>query len=234
VQLTVVHDDFDEGSKAFESISGGWPKVLSSLKSFLETGSGLAPSWSEEDMKKIRELERSMIDLAAFTPKTVYVTYIAATPEKVWQALTDPAFTRQYFGGFVIDLEPRAGGAFRLRYPDGRIHISGAVVEWTPPRRFICTWLVEGMKDFAELPVCLVTYDIETSGDAVKLTMTESHSWDVPDAILAGGRSGWPAILSGLKSVVETGKPLAVQMGPAPGFMDAVKKAVAEKPWFRR
>jgi uncharacterized protein YndB with AHSA1/START domain len=58
VQLTIVHDDFDEGSKAFESISGGWPKVLSSLKSFLETGKGLAPSWTDEDMKKIRELER--------------------------------------------------------------------------------------------------------------------------------------------------------------------------------
>jgi uncharacterized protein YndB with AHSA1/START domain len=59
VQLTIVHDDFDEGSKAFESISGGWPKVLSSLKSFLETGKGLAPSWTEEDLKKIHELERA-------------------------------------------------------------------------------------------------------------------------------------------------------------------------------
>lgn len=57
VQLTVVHDDFDEGSKAFESISGGWPKVLSSLKSFLETGKGLEPSWTEDDLRKIHELE---------------------------------------------------------------------------------------------------------------------------------------------------------------------------------
>ena len=57
VQLTIVHDDFDERSKAFESISGGWPKVLSSLKSFLETGKGLDPSWTEGDLKKIHELE---------------------------------------------------------------------------------------------------------------------------------------------------------------------------------
>ncbi|MET0279110.1 MAG: SRPBCC domain-containing protein, partial [Pseudorhodoplanes sp.] len=107
------------------------------------------------------------------------------------------------------------------------------VVEWSPPRRFVCTWLVEGMKEFAELPVCLVTYDIEPAGDAVKLTMTESHSWDVPDAILAGGQSGWPAILSNLKSVLETGKKMSVQMAPPVGFMEAVQKAVAEKPWLK-
>ena len=58
VKLTVVHDDFDEGSKVFESISGGWPKVLSSLKSFMEMGKGLDPSWSEDDLRKIEEARR--------------------------------------------------------------------------------------------------------------------------------------------------------------------------------
>lgn len=53
VKLTVIHDDFDEGSEVFESISGGWPLVLSSLKSMLETGTALAPTFSEEDMRKI-------------------------------------------------------------------------------------------------------------------------------------------------------------------------------------
>lgn len=168
---------------------------------------------------------------AQFTPKTIYVIYIAATPEAVWQALTDPAFTRQYFAGFSVDAEPRAGGAFKLLYPDGRTHIGGEVVEWSPPRRFSCTWLVEGMKEFAELPVCLVTYDIEPAGEAVRLTMTESHSWDVPEAILSGGRQGWPAILSGLKSVLETGKAPVLKMEPPPEFMEAVKRAVTEKPW---
>jgi uncharacterized protein YndB with AHSA1/START domain len=170
---------------------------------------------------------------AQFKPKTVYVIYIAATPEQVWQALTEPQFTRQYFAGFSVDVEPKSGGAFRLLYPDGRVHIGGRVVEWSPPRRFSCTWLVEGIADFAELPECLVTYDIEPAGDAVRLTMTEAHSWDIPDAILAGGRQGWPAILSGLKSVLETGKPLAVKMGPPPEFMEAVRQVVAEKPWLR-
>ena len=165
-----------------------------------------------------------MIDPGQFTPKTVYVTYIAATPEKVWQAQTDPAFTRQYFGGFSIEVEPRTGGAFCLRQPDGRVHMSGRVIDWSPPRRFSCTWLVEGMPEFRELPVCLVTYEIEQVGAAVKLTMIEAHSWDIPDAILQGGRTGWPAILSSLKSVLETGKPLALKMEPPKEMMVALER----------
>jgi uncharacterized protein YndB with AHSA1/START domain len=164
-----------------------------------------------------------MVDTTKFKPNTVYVTYIAATPEKVWQGLTDPAFTKQYFAGFAVDVEPRTGGAFRMLYPDGRTHIRGEVVDWSPPRRFCCTWVVEGMPGFAELPACLVTYDIEQAGDAVKLTMTEAHSWDVPEAILSGGRSGWPAILSSLKSLLETGKSLVIIMEPPKELMEAVK-----------
>jgi uncharacterized protein YndB with AHSA1/START domain len=172
-----------------------------------------------------------MTDISKFKPNTVYVIYIASTPEKVWQALTDPAFTRQYFGGFAIEVEPKAGGAFYLRNPDGTVHMSGQVLDWSPPRRFSCTWIVEGMPEFRELPECIVTYEIEQAGGAVKLTMTESNSWDIPDAILEGGRTGWPAILSGLKSVLETGKPLDVKLAPPEGMVEAVKKAVAERAW---
>jgi len=175
-----------------------------------------------------------MIEVSKFKPKTVYVTYIAATPEKVWQALTDASFTKQYFFGFAVDVEPKQGGVFRLLAPDGHVHVRGEVVDWSPPRRLSVTWLVEGMKDFGELPECLVSYDIEPSGEAAKLTMSESHSWDVPDAILSGGRSGWPAILSSLKSVLETGKPVAMKMeGPPPEFTAAVQEAVSNKPWLK-
>jgi hypothetical protein len=63
-----------------------------------------------------------MINAAKYKPKTVYVAYIAATPERVWQALTDPAFSSLYFFGFAVDVEPKHGGAFYHRYPDGRVH----------------------------------------------------------------------------------------------------------------
>jgi uncharacterized protein YndB with AHSA1/START domain len=175
-----------------------------------------------------------MIDIARFKPKTVYVTYIASTPEKVWQALTDAAFTKQYFFGFAIDIEPKTGGAFRMLGGDGGTHVKGAVVEWSPPRRLVYSWLVAGMAGFSDLPECLVSYDIEPSGQAVKLTMMELHSWDVPPSILAGGQDGWPKILSSLKSLLETGKPVSMAMGgPPSGMIEAVKKAVAEKPWLK-
>jgi len=175
-----------------------------------------------------------MTDTSKFKPKTVYVTYIVSTPEKVWQALTDPVFTRQYFFGFAVDVEPKVGGAFRLLGPDGRVHVRGEIVAWDPPRRFASTWLVEGMKGYGELPECMVDYEIERSGEAVKLTMMESHSWDVPEAILKGGQTGWPKILSSLKSVLETGKPVAMKMeGPPPEITEAVQKALAQKPWLK-
>lgn len=175
-----------------------------------------------------------MIDVARFKPKTVYVTYIAATPEKVWQALTDAAFTRQYFFGFAIEIEPKTGGAFRMLGLDGSTHISGVVVDWSPPRRLVYSWAVKGVGAFGELPDCLVSYDIERSGEAVKLTMMEQHSWDVPAAILAGGQIGWPKILSSLKSVLETGKPVPMAMeGPPESMVEAVKTAIAEKPWLK-
>ncbi len=171
--------------------------------------------------------------VAKFVPKTVYVTYIASTPEKVWAALTSAEFTKQYFFGRSVEIESKVGGSFILRMPDGRIDIKGRVVEYDPPRRLSVTWGVDWIEEFRELPESLVTYDIEPMGESVKLTMTESFQWDVPDAILAGGRQGWPFILSSLKSVLETGKPIvvSVKMGPPKEMMEAVKEACAKKPW---
>ncbi|MGB6321274.1 MAG: SRPBCC family protein, partial [Xanthobacteraceae bacterium] len=147
-----------------------------------------------------------------FKPKTVYVTYIAATPEKVWQALTSSEFTRKYFWDRTIEIELKRGGAFVLRLPDGRVNVQGKVMEYDPPRKLSVTWHVEWPEDFRKLPECLVTYEIAPAGKAVRLTMMESHSWEVPEAILSGGKTGWPAVLSGLKSLLETGKVPAIAM----------------------
>ena len=156
--------------------------------------------------------------------KTRYLTYIASTPEKVWQALTSPEFTRKYFWDRDIELEPKRGGAFVLRLPDGRVNVRGKVLECDPPRLLKVTWMVEWPEEFRKLPECVVTYEIAKAGEAVRLTMTESHSWNVPEAILSGGRTGWPAILSSLKSLLETGKPLAIKMEPPKDMIEAIKK----------
>ncbi|HEY6833006.1 MAG TPA: SRPBCC family protein [Pseudolabrys sp.] len=156
-------------------------------------------------------------------PKFVYVIYIASTPEKVWEALTSPDFTKQYFFGRTIEIEPQAGGSFILRMPDGRVDVKGNVVEWSPPRRLSVTWTVDWMPEMRDLPECLVTYDIAQAGESVRLTMTEAHQWDVPEGLLAGGRAGWPAILSSLKSVLETGKPLSLKMEPPKEMLEALQ-----------
>jgi len=78
-----------------------------------------------------------------------------------------------------------------------------------------------------KLPECLVTYEVEALDGAVRLTMTEAHQWEVPDAILSGGRMGWPAILSSLKSLLETGKPLVVRLEPPKEMLEAVRRVTA-------
>src|SRR5215472_15260067 len=106
-----------------------------------------------------------MIDVEKFKPKTVYVIYIAATPEKVWQALTDPELSPKYFHGCGIEIEPRIGGDFALRFADGRVNVKGKVVEWSPPRRLAMTWTVDWVPELREFPECLVSYDIEPAGE---------------------------------------------------------------------
>jgi uncharacterized protein YndB with AHSA1/START domain len=159
-----------------------------------------------------------------FRPDTVYTLYIAATPEKVWQALTTAEFSRQYFFGFAVEMETRVGGSFIVRAPDGSIHIDGDVLTCDPPRKLSVTWNVNWPGLVEKLGQTVVTYEIAQAGDSVRLTMTESHERELPEDILSGGRAGWPAILSSLKSVLETGKPLAVKMEPPLKMLEALKK----------
>jgi uncharacterized protein YndB with AHSA1/START domain len=165
-----------------------------------------------------------MIDIRNFKPDTVYTIYIGSTPEKVWQALTTAEFSRQYFFGFAVEMETRVGGSFIVRAPDGSTHIDGEVLACDPPRKLSVTWNVNWPGLVEKLGQTVVTYEIAEAGDAVRLTMTESHEHELPEDILSGGRTGWPAILSSLKSVLETGKPLAVKMQPPLKMLAALKE----------
>ena len=158
-----------------------------------------------------------------FKPMTVYTIYIASTPEKVWEALTSAEFSRKYFSGLAVEAELKVGGAFVVRAPDGSVHIDGEVIECIAPRKLTVTWNVNWPNLVEKLGLTLVTYDIEPAGDAVRLTMTESHDRPLSDDILSGGRQGWPAILSSLKSLLETGEPLAIKMAPPQRMLEALK-----------
>ena len=168
--------------------------------------------------------KRSDIDVKKFKPAIVYTIYIAASPEQIWKALTTADFSRNYFSGFAIEADLKIGGAFIARAPDGSEHISGEVIECDPPKKLTVTWNVNWPGLVEKLGPTLVTYEIEEAGDVVKLTMLQSHDRDLSDDILSGGRAGWPAILSSLKSLLETGHALAIQMQPPERMLKALKE----------
>jgi uncharacterized protein YndB with AHSA1/START domain len=163
------------------------------------------------------------MNISKFKPAIVYTVYIASTAEKVWQALTMAEFSRKYFFGNAVEVDLKVGGAYVVRQPDGSVHISGEVVECVPPRKLTVTFNVNWPALIEKLGPTLVTYEIEPAGDAVRLTMTESHDRPLSDDILSGGRSGWPAILSSLKSLLETGEPLVIKMAPPQRMLEALK-----------
>src|SRR5207244_5577930 len=130
-----------------------------------------------------------------FKPPIFYTNYIVSTPEKGGQALTRAEFSRKYFFGNAVEIDLRVGGSFIVHTPDGAPHISGEVIECDPPRKLTFTFNVNWPALVEKLGPTLVSYEIEQAGDAVKLTMSESHDRPLSDDILSGGRDR--------KSVVE-------------------------------
>jgi uncharacterized protein YndB with AHSA1/START domain len=171
-----------------------------------------------------------VINIGNFEAATVYTIYIATTPEKVWLALTSAEFSPRYFFGNAVEVDLRVGGGYVLRQPDGSVHISGEVVECDPPRKLTVTFNVNWPALIEKLGPTLVSYEIASAGEVVRLTMTESHDRPLSDDILSGGRQGWPAILSGLKSLLETGHAPVIKMAPPQRMLDALKAMGITKP----
>jgi uncharacterized protein YndB with AHSA1/START domain len=170
------------------------------------------------------------MNIDQFKPATVYTIYIASTPEKVWEALTSAEFSRKYFFGNAVEVDLKIGGAYIVRTPDGALHISGEVIECDPPKKLTITFNVNWRELIEKLGATLVTYEIEPAGDAVRLTMTEAHDRPLSDDILSGGRQGWPAILSSLKSLLETGEALLIKMQPPQRMLAALQKLGIKTP----
>jgi uncharacterized protein YndB with AHSA1/START domain len=137
----------------------------------------------------------------------VYVTYIRTTPEKLWQALLEPEFTRQFWCETWQDCAWKPGASWKLMIPDGRVGDAGEVLEIDPPRKLVLRWRNEFKPELRAEGDSRLTYLLERQGDSVKLSLL--HEMDKPDSKLIQGVSqGWPAILSSLKSLLETGESL--------------------------
>jgi uncharacterized protein YndB with AHSA1/START domain len=137
----------------------------------------------------------------------VYVTYIRTTAEKLWKALTDPEFTRQCWSGTTQECDWKPGAAWKLIIPDGRIADSGEVLEIEPGRKLVLSWRNEFKPELKAEGFSRMTYEIEKQVESVKLTII--HEIDQPDSkFIEAVSSGWPWIISSIKSLLETGKPL--------------------------
>ena len=136
-------------------------------------------------------------------PEFVYVTYIETTPEKLWEALTSSEFSKRYWFGTEVRSDWKVGSPFAL-VTDGKTSDTGEILVADPPRRLSYTFKHELFEEMRDEPATKVVFTIEPFGEIVKLTVT--HEGFVADSKLLGAVSnGWPAILSGLKSLLETG-----------------------------
>jgi uncharacterized protein YndB with AHSA1/START domain len=143
----------------------------------------------------------------------VYVTYIRTTQEKLWDALRKPEFTRQYFFGITMDCEWTKDSQWRMVGADGTLTDSGSVVEVEAPRRLVLSWRNEFKPDLKAEGYSRASFDLETQGDMVKLTVI--HEIGKPGSkLIAAVSGGWPIILSSLKSFLETGKALERSANP--------------------
>jgi uncharacterized protein YndB with AHSA1/START domain len=137
----------------------------------------------------------------------VYVTYIRTTPERLWTALTTAEFIKKYWFGMDFETDWRVGSRWRLVFPDGRVADTGEIVEIEPPRRLVLKWRNEFRPELREEGEARCVIEIEPAGEVVKLTIT--HEMDKPGSKLIGAVStGWPKILSSLKTLLESGTPL--------------------------
>jgi uncharacterized protein YndB with AHSA1/START domain len=138
------------------------------------------------------------------TDQFVYVTYIKTTPEKVWSALTDAEFMKQYFFGTYCESQWTPGSSWKHVTGDGQILDVGEIVEAEAPRRLMIRWHNEHKPQLKAEGPSLCTIELEPTGTAVKLSITHTIERK-PSKFIEAVVGGWPKVISNLKSLLETG-----------------------------
>ena len=171
-----------------------------------------AQPWVEALTGLKKELEASNMS----APQHVYELYIRTTPAKLWQAITSSEFTKRYFG-LDVDSDWKAGSTYRYTFADGSLAHFGTLVEVTPPRRLVQTFEHEYSERHGGGPEdrSRVTWEIERKGEVCKLTVIHD-GWHGESKSYQSAGEGWPMILSGLKTLLETGEPLPLDPGAEP------------------
>jgi uncharacterized protein YndB with AHSA1/START domain len=136
----------------------------------------------------------------------VYQVFIKAPPEAIWEAITKPEFTAKYFYGARISVAPER---YRSLGPNGEMWGDAEVAEWDPPRRLVHGWRSMYDPDMAAEEESRVTWEIEPQDDGVTLlTVVHDRLESAPKTAASVSGTGWMMVLSGLKTLLETGQPL--------------------------
>ena len=153
----------------------------------------------------------------------VYRVYIKASPQAIWDAITKPEWTERYGYGGRADYDLRPGGAYRILASEamraqgvGEVAVDGEVIESDPPRKLVQTWRLAMSPEVGDEGFTRLTYDMSDIGDGVtRLTVTHELEGAPTHAALVAGSledtgagGGWSWVLSGLKTLLETGAPL--------------------------
>ena len=137
----------------------------------------------------------------------IYQVFIKASPERIWEAITTPDLSERYFHGARIENTP---DRHISHGPDGSVWGDGAVMEFNPPRRLVHEWRSMYDPDLAGEEPSRVTWEIEPQdGGYCKLTLTHDRLDDAPKTAASVSGGGWMFVLSGLKTLLETGEPLS-------------------------
>ncbi|HEY6053009.1 MAG TPA: SRPBCC domain-containing protein [Gaiellaceae bacterium] len=137
----------------------------------------------------------------------VYSVFIRATPEQIWDAITKPEFTVKYFYGAAIE---NSATRHFSHGPDGSTWADGPVFEFDPPKRLVHEWRSLYSDELAQEEPSRVTWEIEPQEDGTTLlTVVHDRLEGAPKTAESVSGTGWMYVLSGLKTLLETGTPLA-------------------------
>jgi uncharacterized protein YndB with AHSA1/START domain len=137
----------------------------------------------------------------------VYQVFIRATPEQIWEAITTPEFTEKYFYGTKVTVDAEHYSSLGQ---DGGELVWGDVQEFDPPRRLVHSWRSMYDPEMAAEQSSRVTWEIEPQdGGLSLLTVTHDQLESSPKTAESVSGAGWMLVLSGLKTLLETGEPLA-------------------------
>ncbi|HMD51161.1 MAG TPA: metalloregulator ArsR/SmtB family transcription factor [Solirubrobacteraceae bacterium] len=170
-----------------------WAAGLSGLKRQLEEDATMSP---EPSGKR---------PWTASTGEKVFEIYIKTTPERLWEAITDTELRSRYNFGVGVSSDWKPGSAYELSHPRGGAIAAGEILEVDPPRRLVQSFTALWSEDVEREGTSRVTWEIEPVGDSCRLTVTHDQLGEDANGELYGG---WPMILSGLKTLLETGESL--------------------------